>query len=302
MAPRHVVCVAAEILGREFPIAWHDPFVHAANDFDAAFAAVEEGIQIPGHLPQILAQWRRLRVKGGKQQALVIVQLRHRVEAPALPLQFALIGFLEVRHARAAPVIAVGPAVIGAGEARGIAAIGAAEAIAAMAADIEEGADLAGGVSHHQHRVLAHIGRKEVTRLRNLALVAQKEPAARENPLLLLFVDLRLDEDATADEPFVGIYQPIYIPGHRGTSSVHRCPYAKQRDHTRNCRVSIPRSTAAALRRTVLPRGGSHLYDTAAPRGRRPFITSRGGSGCSAPRPNTLAARSAQLSRPDPLS
>src|SRR6266581_2211005 len=52
----------------------------------------------------------------------------------------------------------------------------------------------------------------------------------------------------------------------------------KQRDHPRNCRVSIPRSTAAAPYRTVLHRGGSHLYDTGParmppghPRGERPM-------------------------------
>src|SRR5882757_2540045 len=33
---------------------------------------------------------------------------------------------------------------------------------------VEEGVDLAGAVAHHQHRVLAHIGREEVTRLRDL--------------------------------------------------------------------------------------------------------------------------------------
>src|SRR6266567_7760000 len=214
MAPRGMIAVAAEILGGEFPVARHDPFVHAANDFDAAFAAVAEGIQIPGHLPQILAQWRRLRVKGGKQQALVVVQLRHRVEAPALPVQFAVIGFLEVGHASEPPVIAIGPAVIGAGEARGIAAIGAAQPVAAMAADVEKGVDLARAVAHHQHRVLAHISREEVARLRDLALVAQKEPAACENPLLLFFVDPPLDKDAAADQTSIGIDKTTDIRSH----------------------------------------------------------------------------------------
>src|SRR5438105_2605604 len=83
-----------------------------------------------------------------------------------------------------------------------------------MAADVEEGVDLARAVAHHQHRVLTHIGRKEVTRLRDLALVAQKEPAARENPLLLLFVDLRLNKDAAADQTAIGIDQTTDIGSH----------------------------------------------------------------------------------------
>ena len=90
---------------------------------------------------------------------------------------------------------------IGAGEARGVAGVGAAQPVAAMAADIEKGAHPAGTVAHHQHRVLAHIGRQEIARLRDLAFVAQEQPAAGEDLLQLLLVDLRLDKDAPADEP-----------------------------------------------------------------------------------------------------
>jgi len=105
--------------------------------------------------------------------------------------------------------------VIGAGETRGIAAIGAAQAIAAMAADIQKGVYLALAVAHHQDGVLAHIGGEEVARLWYLALVAQEQPAARENPLQLLLVDLRLDEDAAADQAILGIDQSVHVHCHR---------------------------------------------------------------------------------------
>src|SRR6516225_3793126 len=84
MAPRGMVAVAAEILGGEFPVARHDPFVHAANDFDAPLPAVKEHIQIPGHLAQIFEQGRRLGIEGRKEEALVIIQLRDWCESPAL--------------------------------------------------------------------------------------------------------------------------------------------------------------------------------------------------------------------------
>jgi hypothetical protein len=42
--------------------------------------------------------------------------------------------------------------------------------------------------------------------------VAQKEPAARENPLLLLFVDLGLNENAATDQTAIGIDQICDIP------------------------------------------------------------------------------------------
>src|SRR5437588_522161 len=64
MRPPDMVGIAAEVFGRELPIARHDPFVHTADDFDAALATIEKGIQIPGHLAEILGQWRRLGVEG----------------------------------------------------------------------------------------------------------------------------------------------------------------------------------------------------------------------------------------------
>ena len=76
-----------------------------------------------------------------------------------------------------------------------------------MAADIQKGVYLALAVAHHQDGVLAHIGGEEVARLWYLALVAQKQPATREDALQLLLVDLRLDEDAAANQPALGIDQ-----------------------------------------------------------------------------------------------
>src|SRR6516164_798655 len=103
-----------------------------------------------------------------------MIELRDRAEAPALALQLAVISFLEIRHPDQPPVIAVGPAVIGAGEGRGIAGAGATQPVAAMAADVEERAHLATRVAHDENRVLTHIGREEVAGLRDLALVAQE--------------------------------------------------------------------------------------------------------------------------------
>src|SRR5215469_1174358 len=206
ITPRGVVAVAAKIFGRKFPVARHDPFVHAADDLDAALATVEERIQVPRHLAEILAQRRCLRVKGGEQQSLVAVELRHRGEAPALPLQFAVIGFLEIRYPYQPAVIAVGPAVKGAGEGGGVADLGAAQSVAAMPADIQKGMHLARRVAHDENWVFTHVSGEEIARPRDLALMAQKEPAAGEDPLQFLLIDLGLDEDAATDQALLGIY------------------------------------------------------------------------------------------------
>jgi hypothetical protein len=111
-----------------------------------------------------------------------------------------VISFFEIGHSYEAAVIAVGPAVISAGEARGVACVGAAQPIAAVPADIEKGAHPAAGVADHQNRVLTHVSGQEIAGLRDLALVAQIEPAAREYPLQFLLINLRLDKDTAADE------------------------------------------------------------------------------------------------------
>ena len=215
VGPLHVIGVAAEIFRRELPVARHDPFMRA-DHLDPALAAVEERIEVPGHFAEVVAQWRRLRVEGGEQQSLVAVQLRNRHQTPVLALQFAAVEFPQIRHPDEPAVVAVGPAVIGAGEARGVAAIGAAQPIAAMPADIKESAHPAVTVAHHQNRIFAHIGRQEITGLRDLAFVAQEQPTAGEDPLQLLLVDLRLDKDASADEAFIVIDQPVHLSGHSG--------------------------------------------------------------------------------------
>ena len=84
-----------------------------------------------------------------------------------------------------------------------------------MAADVEKSADLALRVTDDENRVLAHVSGKEVAGLRDLALVAQEKPATGEDPLQLLLVELRLDEDAATDQTLLGVDQPEHIGSHR---------------------------------------------------------------------------------------
>ena len=69
-----------------------------------------------------------------------------------------------------------------------------------MTTDVQERTHLPPAVAHDQDRVFAHVGGEEIAGLRDLAFVAQEEPAAREDLPELLLVDLLLDEDATTDE------------------------------------------------------------------------------------------------------
>ena len=191
----------------------------AADDLDAAFAAIEEYVEIPGGGAEVFQQGRRVRVEGGEDEALVDVELGHGNEAPLGLVQLVVVGVLQVGDGLQRAVVAEGPAVIGADEGGGVAVVGAAEAVAAVAADVQERADLAGAVAHHQHRVFAHVGGEEVAGVGNLRLVAEQEPAAGENLLQLLLVDFLVAEYAGVDDAVVGVHQGSHLHRcHGGTS------------------------------------------------------------------------------------
>src|SRR5499425_991708 len=103
---------------------------------------------------------------------------------------------------------------ISTGEGSGIADIGPAQPIAPMPADVEEGVDGALAVAYHQDRVFTHKRAEEVAGLGDLTLMAQKQPAAGEDLHQLLLVDLRLDEDAPADQPLRGVHQRLDVRCH----------------------------------------------------------------------------------------
>src|SRR5712691_6015168 len=126
VTPRHMVGVAGKIFRREFPVTRDDPLMHPTHDLNAALTTVEERVQVPRHLPEIVQQRGRHRVKGRKEQALVTVELGDRDEAPLCPVQLLIIGLLEIGHTLEASIVAIGPAMIRAGEAGRIAAIGPA--------------------------------------------------------------------------------------------------------------------------------------------------------------------------------
>src|SRR5438477_582537 len=76
---------------------------------------------------------------------------------------------------------AVAPAVIGAGEDRGVALVVAAHLHAAVAARIEERMNFAGAVAAQDHRFLAHPRHEIVAGIGDLAVMAEKQPGAGED-------------------------------------------------------------------------------------------------------------------------
>ena len=142
-------------------------------------------------------------VEGGEYQPLVGVELGYRDEAPLGLVELVVVGVLKVGDRLQIAVGVVGPAVVGTDERAGVAVVSAAEAVAAMAADVQESVDLALPVASDQHGVLAHVGGEEVAGVGELGLVAEEEPAACENLLQLLLVDGIIAEYAGADQTLV---------------------------------------------------------------------------------------------------
>src|SRR6202049_4266650 len=95
-----VIAVAAEILGRELPVARHKPFLDAAQNLGAAVAAVpavERLVEISGEIAEIILERRRRLVPGGPDRALVNAHLRDLDEAPLGTVELGMIGLAEER-------------------------------------------------------------------------------------------------------------------------------------------------------------------------------------------------------------
>ncbi len=90
-----------------------------------------------------------------------------------------------------------------AGELAGVAAVRPADLHAAMAAGIQKCPDRPAGAAADKDGILAHIGSHVIARLGDLAFMSQEKPTARKDSLELRCVDLGIEENLAADEPFV---------------------------------------------------------------------------------------------------
>ena len=89
-------------------------------------------------------------------------------------------------------------------------------------------------------RVFAHLGGEEITGLRDLAVVAQKEPAAGEDPLQFLLINIGLNEDAAADETIFVIDQSVHVVHCRLQSAAPRPAERRARIDRQDCAGNAP--------------------------------------------------------------
>ncbi len=114
-----------------------------------------------------------------------------------------------------------------------------------MTADVDERPHNSRGVAPHDERIFGDVGRAEITRLGNLALVAQIHPAAREHLAAFLLVDLRIDVNRATDESPIGVHQRIDVGvgEHHSVARLRALPASRPTLHPHSREIKLARLT-----------------------------------------------------------
>jgi hypothetical protein len=109
-----------------------------------------------------------------------------------------------LRHQQLA-IGAEAPAVVRAGERLGVAMVVLRHLHAAVAAGVEEHMDGALAVAHQDDRLGAHARDEVVPGVRNLALVAHKQPGPGKDAFTLFLKHLPVGKDRAVDQALAGV-------------------------------------------------------------------------------------------------
>ena len=201
VAERHVIGVE-HVLDLELPVAVVGVAVHAGVEGKRAVRrAVDEVVDVAFHRADVVLEARSGRREAREHEAAVFADARHARQAELLLLEIGRAAFRH-RHADERAVGVERPAVIEAGEPRGMAAALVRDLGAAVGAAVEQHAHAAVVVARHDHGLAAEIGGDEVARVRHLAGVADEQPGAAEDPFHLQF-----------EQVGIGIDPPVHAPG-----------------------------------------------------------------------------------------
>ena len=193
------VIVVDAVLDQQLPVRLDVVFLHAGDDLHlAGRRLIDHEIDVVLGAGEIGVQVRRVRIEIGEIEILVVLEPRHRHEALALLVEARRIGVVA-GNALDRAVGVVGPAVIDAVELPGVALALATHQRAAMAADVEQRADLALPVAAEDHRTAGDAAGAEVARVLHLRGVADIDPALVEDRAVFVLQDVRGDEHAAVD-------------------------------------------------------------------------------------------------------
>lgn len=210
MGQESMVVVSGELLSAHLPVAAVPDFVHAAHDFDAAFAAVHQRIKVPGHVTEGFHQARGIFIEVGEDEPFVRLYPGDGFHAELRLVEISVAGFLQ-RHRCELSVEPVGPAMEGAGEAAAVAPIGAGNLHPAVPACVEHDLDPSVALTDDEHRVQAHVGGDEISALLQLAFVRDEQPGPHEDLPTFDLKETGIVKDLGAEQPGFRLYQVVDV-------------------------------------------------------------------------------------------
>ena len=194
------VIIVDGILDEQFPVCLDVVFLGAGDDFHlAGWRLVNDEIDVILGAREIVDEGRGLRIKTQEPEVAIGLEARHLRESVRGAIEFWTIGFLAGDTLQRS-IGVEGPAVVHAVEAARVALAFSAHHRAAMAADIEHGADFALRVAAEQDRAAGDLARLEVARCLHLRGMTHIDPAGLENALPLASQHVIRDEDLPIDQ------------------------------------------------------------------------------------------------------
>ena len=226
-----VVAEIVVVLGRDLPVGVERVAHNATGALDlAGGGAVDEVVDGGAGRAQIGHEVGAARGEAREDEAAIGGDAGHAGELERGAAEIVALGpGLPVGHAQERAVVAVGPAVIGAAEGAGVAALLLADHGAAVAAAVDEDVDGALGVAGGDNGEAGHAGGREVPGVAQLALMGDVEPGAAEDALHFQFEDGGVAVEAAVGAVLAGQMGDVPGAGFRGVD-VHVSDPLRQRD------------------------------------------------------------------------
>ena len=195
MAERHVIAVE-HVLDLELPVAVVDVAVLAHVERElAAGCAVDHVVDVALDRADVVLEARALLGEACENEAAILADTRRAREAEGRLVEIGRAAFLD-RHGREPPVGVETPAVVAAGETRGVALALVHHLGAAMGAAIEQHVHGVVAMTGHDDRLAAEVGGDEVAGIWHLAGMADEQPRAREDAFHLQLEHVGIGVDA----------------------------------------------------------------------------------------------------------
>ena len=181
----------AVVLGQRLPVGGAAMLHPAGRELDFAGGGQIAGtIDQPGGRAQMLGERAPVTAQAGEDESTIARHARRPRESVRTLVERRIAT--GIRHAEQLARYVIRPAVIRTAEGPRVAAIGGADQGSPVHAPVDEDGDGAVLAAHHDDGLRADVPGDEVARARDLAVVADEDPAAVEDPLQLVVEDARV--------------------------------------------------------------------------------------------------------------